>query len=1119
MRQSPANPMQAAAYLRHIAAPAAPGANAQVSISFGESVSTEFLRHAWQVVVQRHPILRSAFTKSPDGVMVREADKAEPQWVSLDWQSIPPADIPGKWADLLASDARCEFEPIAIPLVRFHELRLPGGAGHHLLTVPRFLLDDFSIARVLLDLLLTMGQSPLAPAIPVDPPAPASGWEEFLADATAPMHLDPRIGDGRFVRASLLLSREKTTLFNKLCHDRDWEPSLVVRCLWSLLLRRFGAAGDVMLCHFDARGDSREAGFRQNWLPIPHFWAGPVAEWLDESQTLTDRIAENVWINPDQALHDAGLTFSHAEIPVSFAWRGPSVNDIIHTALPRWINFDAQIQPMAAGEGLALEARPGARLELVLSGPLGGEAFAKDVLARLAMLLEDLDNSLLKPVEKLPVLLPDEIRSVRDWSHGAVLHDPPANLVEGFRRSARAHPRETAVRCAGSETTYEDIDTLSDRLAARLEQAGFSGGWHAALFLTPSAWTAVAMLGVWKSGNSCLALDTSAPREWVEKTLLTHDVALVLCDSASATLLDSNGRTLLVVDEAGDSADLLPPERPLCAFDAPAASIAGHADAPPPPLKALTHGMLASAVAGAAKLTGFRSGDVFLVRAMPGGGAFFDEWLIPLLHGGVALVASDDSLDAISSEATHLRLTANEWANQAMEWMRGGTPASPSLRSVAVECGAPLGTAARVWKSQSGGGIRQTFFHSPAGLLGLGIAGDFSSGGGRLPVGLPAPECEVLLLDEDNLELPPGFCGTIHLRFPGGKALDSTGGRFGMPLAVRGWRDGEGRLHLESEHTSRLGVPTRAQITATAPLVEKVLDLHFCDTAFALAAEEIPGIPSVREWLLNRAGWVDESALPKTSGPGREKGPTEAQPTTPRRRVPSEWEPVTVLQEGTVRTCPLVLVHPANGKLDDYHGLVSALGGFRRVLGIAARGAFEPEASQASIESAAATHLAALFEEEPGGRFQLAGFGFGALIVLEMGHQLHSAGRDVPPLALIGAQPPVSDRPTGWLAAFKKALGKSPSPPRLEPFDCEEGIAAAHESAWQAYRFRKSKFPATVILPIDLASEHRSGWQEILPECEIEITKSAWGDLLALPGVKRVASILNKAAPAADGLL
>jgi hypothetical protein len=130
--------MQAAAYHRYVTSPTGAGSQVQVSISFGESVNSEFLRHAWQVVIQRHPILRSAFSKSIDGVVVREADKGDPHWISLDWQSIPMEEIPEKWNALVAADALVEFEPISLPLVRFHEIRLPGGGAHYLLTTPAF---------------------------------------------------------------------------------------------------------------------------------------------------------------------------------------------------------------------------------------------------------------------------------------------------------------------------------------------------------------------------------------------------------------------------------------------------------------------------------------------------------------------------------------------------------------------------------------------------------------------------------------------------------------------------------------------------------------------------------------------------------------------------------------------------------------------------------------------------------------------------------------------------------------------------------------------------------------------------------------------------------------------
>ena len=310
--------MQAAAYHRYVAAPKAPGAQVQVSISFGESMNPEFLRQAWQLVVQRHPILRSSFSKSLDGLVVREAEKGEPHWVSLDWQSVEPAGIPEKWNALVAADALVDFEPLSLPLVRIHEIRLPGGSGHYLLTTPAFLLDEFSITRVLLDLLLILGQSSLAAPGDLPEPVKARSWREFMEGADAPMCFKPRFGDGAFVRTSVLLDRAGTSEFSKFCHDNDLEESLVIRCLWSLLLRRFGASGNLMLCRFDARGESTEAGFFQNWLPIVQTWRGTVGDWLDSAQLLEDTVAENIWIEADEVLRTAGRDFSSTEIETTF---------------------------------------------------------------------------------------------------------------------------------------------------------------------------------------------------------------------------------------------------------------------------------------------------------------------------------------------------------------------------------------------------------------------------------------------------------------------------------------------------------------------------------------------------------------------------------------------------------------------------------------------------------------------------------------------------------------------------------------------------------------------------------------------------------------------------------
>jgi thioesterase domain-containing protein len=1106
--------MQAAAYHRYLSAPCAPGANTQVSISFGESTNSDFLRQAWQVVIQRHAILRSAFTKTMEGVMVREADKAEPHWISLDWQCIPAGDIPAKWNDLLAADALADFEPIAIPLIRFHEIRLPGGAGHYLLTAPAFLLDEFSITRVLLDLLLTLGQAPLSPAGNLPEYLKPKGWADFLKNAEAPLRLEPRFGNGEQVRASLLLNRDKTYAFSKFCLDHDLEESLALRCLWSLLLRRFGATGNVMLTLFDARGDSTEAGFFQNWLPLVHSWNESVEDWLDAEQALTDAMSENIWIEGDEALRGAGLDFTQQDIPVTFAWRGSSINDIIHTALPRWINFDAQLQQTTL-QGLVLEARPGPRLELSLTGSFGSEPVLKDFLGRLIEIIGSIAENLAKPVNRMPVLLPDEILQLRDWSRGPEIRQQPASIVEAFRKVVQRNPESIAVKFGDYEMTYTELDALSDKLAAHLAQTGHAGGWHAALFLSPSAWVSVAMLGAWKAGNSCLAIDPTAPADWVESTLAAHDVALVFCDGASSAGIDAGTRRRITIDQDWETLETSSAERKSIGSEELAATMPGHSDGAPPLVRALTHSMLVSAALEGARLLDFQPGHSFLVRSMPGGGAFFDEWLIPLLSGGTAYVAGYDMLDSAAAPVTHLRLTTPEWANQAADWGHEGEPCSSTLQCVAVEAGSLLLSAASVWQKQTSHPLRQVVFFSPASLCGLGLAGLARKNTLRLPVGKPTAECEAVIADADGLEVPPGYVGRLFLKFPGWKNLPDAGGRLGLDTGLNGWRDWEGDVHLESGFRKAIGIPSAAQIQSVRELFPHVLDFFVgAHATYAISDNPVSGASCLKQWLLNRAGWVDEAALPQPAQPistqpaaPLAKSPQAALPA--KRSVQSAWTPL-------VEMCPrsigstLVLVHPADGFTESYSDLLGALGQSRRVIGIAARGGLNPEACHPSIESAAAQYIAALFEDAPLQDFQLAGFGFGGIVALEMARQLQAAGRSLPRLVLIGSVPPQTDKPRSWLDSMKKALKRSATTSQMEPRPASTAAAARHESILKNYRFPVCDIPASIILPADL-SESTEAWQEILPGAAVEITRSSWAEMLSTPAVKRIASILNMA--------
>lgn len=1101
--------MQVAAFNRHQAAPTAPGANTQVSISFGESVNPDFLRQAWQAVMQRHPILRSAFTNSPEGLMIRETDKAEPTWISLDWQSAGSDEISTKWNALLASDAVDEFQVIAVPLVRFHDIRLPGGGGHYLLSTPSFLLDEFSLTRVLLDLLLILGQSAIAPAGELPEISKAKRWNEFLVGATIPMALESRTGNNAQARASLLLDREKSTNFSKFCLDNDLEEGVVIRCLWSLLLRRFGANGNLMLCLFDGRGESSEAGYYQNWLPLVHSWEGSVRDWLDSAQALTDLITENVWIDPDEPLRDAGMDFGVADISTAFRWRTTSINDIIHTALPRWINFDAQLQQKTS-EGLMLEARSGPRLELTLSGPFSNEFSAKQILSRLVGMMVELPGFYEKPVSRLPVLISEEIQAIRGWSRGPELTEQPSSVPGAFRKVVLNHAESPAVCFRDYSMSYAELDALSDKLASHLAHLGLAGGWHVGIVLSPSAWIGVALMGCWKAGNSCLVIDATAPQDWIESTLFAQDAAAVVCDASSEAQVDGTHRRRIVIDQNWETLEIGHLGEKIIQPDDLAATIPGHVDGQPPLVRALTHNMLVSAAAEGARILDFKAGDTFLMQAVPGGGAFLDEWIVPLLSGGTVHVADEDLLEPVTAPVTHIRMTTPEWSNQAAAWARGGNPASHTLRVVAIEAGAPTITSAKIWAQQNHPPIKSIVFFSPVGLCGMGLWGNARRDTAFLPVGKPTAEIEVLVCDADGLDLPVGYAGSVFLKFPGWKNLPDAAGRHGINLGLNGWRDAQGDLHLESAARHVNGLPTFPQKIAALPFLDRALDIFIGKAIYLLSDESPAGTIAVKEWLLNRDGWIDESALPQLATNTAPTPATIAKTSSSPTRRPSKeaWSPVSMMQAGTGGEL-LVLVHGADGSPDIYRDLIRALGPSRRILGLTARGVENAEACHPSIESAAAQYIASIFEDERPESWKLVGFGFGGMLALEMARQLQAAERKLPGLVILGAFPPIVDRPVSWFSSMKRVFKKSSPIERMEPLPPRTETAVRHEMAWKNYRLPACQVPATCVLGVDVPVEIAASWQEVLPHVTIEFTKSNSADMLSYPAVKRIASIIN----------
>lgn len=98
------------------------------------------------------------------------------------------------------------------------------------------------------------------------------------------------------------------------------------------------------------------------------------------------------------------------------------------------------------------------------------------------------------------------------WSQRASVPESIQGCIHDLiTQLARQQPAAPAVHAWDGQFSYSQLDALASRLASRLSDVDPNPERVIPILFEKSKWTAVAMLGVIKSGNACVALDTTQP--------------------------------------------------------------------------------------------------------------------------------------------------------------------------------------------------------------------------------------------------------------------------------------------------------------------------------------------------------------------------------------------------------------------------------------------------------------------------------------------------------------------------------------------------------------------------------------------------------------------------------
>lgn len=123
-------------------------------------------------------------------------------------------------------------------------------------------------------------------------------------------------------------------------------------------------------------------------------------------------------------------------------------------------------------------------------------------------------------------------------------YDSHSNIVNLFRQQAQLHPQNIAVVYQSQQYTYQQVDELSDRLAAYIHKLGIQAPSVVSILIPRCEYMAIASLGVLKAGCTYQPLDPSYPTERLNFMLEDAEAQLLITTQELQELVTSyHGKT------------------------------------------------------------------------------------------------------------------------------------------------------------------------------------------------------------------------------------------------------------------------------------------------------------------------------------------------------------------------------------------------------------------------------------------------------------------------------------------------------------------------------------------------------------------------------------------------
>ncbi len=543
----PLSPMQQGMLFHTLYAPQGQAYINQLRLDI-EGLDLLIFGRAWQAALDRHDILRSSFhwlgLDSAHQVIRRQVD------VQLQVIEDVNADL-----DALADAERSRgFELNAAPLFRLMLVRSTGSAWHFIFTSHHILMDGWSNAQLLGEVLAHYaGQAVPAPLGQfrdylgwLQQQSSGEGyWKNALVPLQAPtllaQALRAPVGGVGMADHQVLLDNDFTQALGEFARQQKVTLNTVLQGAWSLLLQRYSGQACVVFGATVAGrsaplpGIEQQLGLFINTLPLisaasPAQSAGA---WLSELQALNLSLRDHehvplydiqAWAGQQgAALFDTLLVFENFPVAEALKQGAPA-----GLTFGRMHNHERTNYPLTLG----VELGAGLRLDFSYDRAHFSEQQVKRLGANVRHLLAQMMADAGVPLGNLQLLDAAAQHEVLALSQSAGAAQRPQRVHERIAAQAHATPDALAVQAGSERLSYSQLNARANRLAHHLLALGVGPGQRVGLASRRGPQLIVSLLAVLKSGAAYVPLDPKYPAE---------RLAYMLADSRLNVLLSETG--------------------------------------------------------------------------------------------------------------------------------------------------------------------------------------------------------------------------------------------------------------------------------------------------------------------------------------------------------------------------------------------------------------------------------------------------------------------------------------------------------------------------------------------------------------------------------------------------